>query len=384
VRARTIVVFPFLLPSPVEIGETDTRGDEDTMTRNKTTHLTIAAGLAFAAIGTACQGPEHEFLAALPQRDAVIVDVPAANGTQSQGLSSANTGTKRQAVVGQAAEFYTDSYYISRDLNALAAYIIDILEAVTKLKPSGINATSAVWGPFSNQLEPNEWILNIDKQNDGIFHFTWKIAGKPKGAPDSAYLAVAYGAFEPGAKEEQGKGWFTISFDNVHTLDPTQTGAGSISYAIGKDDKGVLVLAHYVGVSSDMMQAEAGYAYGKAAEGYGFMVFAFPADIDNGQDGMNVKEDVLLRTRWMVNGEGRADIVAVHGTLGASVVQGSQCWGNTFVSSYEDFELDGKVLATAGDSNTCVFAQQQLPQGTELPVAETVKNPHLIPGVTVN
>jgi hypothetical protein len=343
----------------------------------------LLAGIAAGGVLAACQGQDAEFRQALPEKSDVMVDLPGADGSSSQGLTAASgkLGTSKQAVVGTPAEFYTDSYYISRDLNTLGAFIVDILKAVTATKPSGLTATNAVWGPLSQPLEPNEYILNVDKKTDVPLHYVWKLEGKPKSLGADAYVILAGGSYEPAANPDQGKLWFAIEFDNIHTLNPTDNSKGRIEYAINRNDSGTLVFAHYVGPADDGSPTEAFYAYGVDNASAGFMVFAFQADIDNGMDGSNVKEDVLIHSRWQATGAGRADIFATKGTLGASVVIGSQCWGKSFVSSFEDFALDGKVLATSGDASTCVFGDQKVPAKTDLPTAQETLNPHPVEGM---
>jgi hypothetical protein len=343
---------------------------------------TLIATLGSGALVSACQGPESEFREALPSRQDVMVDVPSASGSSPQGLhAESKAGSLRQAIVGQPAEFYTDSYYVSRDLNALAGFLIEVLEAITKTKPSGLTETSAVWGPLSQPLEPNEYILNVDKKAAGPLHYVWKLEGKPKGQSDDHYLVLAGGAFEPGAKADRGRGWFAIEFDNIHQLNPTDKSHGRIEYALGRGDDGTLVFAHYKGPADDGTPTEAFYAYGIDTKTNGFMVFAFQGDIDNGKDGKVAKEDVLIHTRWNSTGSGRADVFATKGDLGTSTAIASQCWGKTFVSSYETISIDGSVLETSGDASTCAFADTKVPKTSDLPKAADLINPHPVDGM---
>jgi hypothetical protein len=156
--------------------------------RTWTNRIIIVGGfLALAACGTKAD----EFTSTLPDRESTMVALPE-NGTSASGL---HTGTGRSALVGQPAEWYTQSYYAARDINGLGAYVIGLLEAITTYPPTTISENKAVWGPFNGQGEPNVWRLTILKSSSALY--SWAIEGKPKSADDSAFVMVAGGKFEP-------------------------------------------------------------------------------------------------------------------------------------------------------------------------------------------
>jgi hypothetical protein len=325
---------------------------------------------------TACERPQDEFIAALPDRETMILDIE--EGQSSQGLRPANgDGTDRHNLVGAPAEWYTNTYYAARDLNVLAGFIVTVLEEVTKLPPSGLTDKSAVWGPLSDPKEPNEFILNIEKVADSSTYYQWAIKGKHKSSGIDAYISLAAGAFEPSEVKDQGRGWFVIDFEAIRTLNPTEKGHGRIAYALQKNDEGTLVLAHYKGLDDAGNNIQASYAYGEDNKNAGFIVFRLPADIDDGEDGKVAVEDVLIRTRFSPDG-GRADIFATHGDLGSNIVIGSQCWDSVFVSSFEQFKLGEEVLASAGDSTSCAFAEAETPDVNALPDADEVESPYTL------
>lgn len=331
------------------------------------TALLLPAALALSA----CERREAELIAALPDRETMILKVED-DGQSGRGLS---IGQAQQNLVGAPAEWYTNTYYAARDLNVLAGFVVTLLEEITKWPSTSFDQTSAVWGPFSDKNDPNEFKLEIKKLEDASLHYEWSIQGKHKSQGDDAYLALAAGAFEPG-KEDQGRGWFVIDFDHIATLDPTQNGGGRIAYALQKNDEGTLVLAHFKGPDKNGDTVEASYAYGENNDA-GFIVFRLPVDIDEGQEGKTATEDVLIRTRFTTDG-GRADIFAVHGDLGDKIVIGSQCWDKTFVSTFEQFKLGADVLAADGDASTCNFAEAETPDPQALPDADEVESPYTL------
>lgn len=326
--------------------------------------VTMAAVAALAA----CTTVEQEYLDALPDRDTVTVGLAEMNAQ-----SSALHGTKKSALVGGAADFYTTSYYHARELNNLAGFVLSVLEAVTAYPATEIAVDRVTWGPFSDDGEPNEWRVVITRgEIGGQAVFQWSIDGRHKGAGD--FRAVAAGAYEPRAAPH-GKGWFVLDFDRIGELEG-KNDRGRIAYAYEKNADGVIVLAKASVVEDDGSKVEAGYAYGKDTEGAGFITFAFEADIDEDDPSKPAKEQVLLRTRWTRAGHGRADVVASSGDLGTSRARFSQCWNDTFVSTYESIRLDGNLLAEDGDVSTCSLRDRAEPTIDEIPGEDEVKNPH--------
>jgi hypothetical protein len=70
-------------------------------------------------------------------------------------------------------------------------------------------------------------------------------------------------------------------------------------------------------------------------------------------------EDGVIRSRWLNDGSGRADIRLSGGDLGSANVTASECWDVNFLESY--YTDSANFLPTAGDVATCSFADQDLP-----------------------
>lgn len=310
----------------------------------------------------ACSPPADEYRAALPDRDTVEVHVPESAQT-ARGLSSS-----RAALVGEPAEFYTSTYYHAKELNGLATSIIDLVEAITDYPATTVDETSAVWGPFSEEREPNEFKLTVEKDADVATRFEWAIEGRPKSA--EAFTALAHGAFEPDG-DDRGRGWFVLDFDAIAALDPTEHDRGRVAYAFERTDENTSVRVHFVGRDETGASFEAGYAFGQSKDGDGFVLFAFPEDVHEGA----LKEDVVIRTRWQPGGEGRADIRATGGDLNAQTLLGSQCWDATFRSTHEAYSIEREIVVLVGDPASCAFEAAEAPAMGELPTAEDVEDP---------
>lgn len=320
--------------------------------------LALPLSLAFA-----CQPPADEYRNALPDRETIEVDVPAAE-TTARGL-----GSRSSAIVGEPADLYTSTYYQARDLNVLGKFVVELVETIASFPPTDLTETSAVWGPFSEEREPNEFKLTIEKDDVDARLYAWAIEGRHKSAKD--FVTLAHGSFEPDG-DDYGRGWFVLDVDQIHALDPSEGGRGRVGYAFEKNAEGVSVRVHLAGENERGERIEAGYAYGESVSGEGFILFGIPLDVHEGP----ALEDVIIRTRWTRSGAGRADVIASGGDIGSDVYQGSQCWGDNFVSSYEHILLNGDVIANDGDFKTCVLDEAEKPRADELPTAADVEDPN--------
>lgn len=332
--------------------------------RRHFTHATLLIGVIFAT--AACE-PEAEYRAALPKRGDVTVEVPE-QGSTSQGL-----GRSRQALVGEKSSFYSETYYTARELNGLGKAVVDLVEAISEFPPTKIGEDHAIWGPFSDDAEPNEFMMTVERIDGDLTRYDWRIEGKHKA--DERYLTLAGGTFEP-AGDDLGRGWFELDFESVRSLDSTERARGLVAYAFDKTKEGVEVRLRYSGPNESGDRVDAGYAFGEDADGNGYIIFAFPGDIHEEENPGSALEDVLIRTRWQQGGAGRADVVAQNGDLDAKVAQASQCWDERFVSRYEVFKIDGAVEAEDGDASACVLPEARLPESDELPKETDVENPY--------
>ena len=320
----------------------------------------ITTSLAFAA----CAQPADEFRAALPTKADVTVEVP-------ESTSQSSNGIYRQAIVGEPAEFYTNTYYESRKINAFGKFVVDLVETVTSYPATTVTEDAATWGPFADELEPNEFQLHVQRIEDPSTHYRWALEGRPKSATD--WTGLAGGDFEPYADPDTGRGWFVVDFDAIHSLDPTEDGAGRIAYAFDKTTEDVSVRVLFQAIDpSTQAEVQTAYAFGQDDTGAGFVIFAFPTDIHEDDPTKPAAEDLLIRTQWSASGAGRADVVAKNGDLGTQTVYGAQCWDTSFVSTFELFTLDGTILGASGDPETCQLEEAQ-PEA--LPEASAVENP---------
>jgi hypothetical protein len=322
--------------------------------------------LVCTTLGLVACDPGAEYRAALPDRDTVTLGYPERAGTSESGLA-------RRALVGERSDLYTQTYYAAKELNGFGKLVVDVLEAITAYPPTKYDESSASWGPFSEPREPNEWQLTVRKVEE---RYDWRLEGRPKGVKD--FVAFGHGTFAPEEKgAELGEGWFTIDFDALKKLNPAEDAQGVVGYAFEKTSEHVNVRVRFHGPNEDGTIVDAAYAFDEDRQGNGSVIFAYPGDLDEGQDGKRALEDVTVRTRWLSDGSGRADIQVVGGDLGDGSALGVQCWGTDFVSSYEHIESSKQeLIASAGKAETCSITDAAPISKETLPEETDVTNPY--------
>jgi hypothetical protein len=99
------------------------------------------------------------------------------------------------------------------------------------------------------------------------------------------------------------------------------------------------------------------YAYQEELDGAGDMVFAFHGDTD---DEGTAAEDAVIRSRWLADGAGRADVRLSGGDVSTTVsVTASECWDDGFAVVYYGDSVGW--LPTEGSQSSCAFADSDLP-----------------------
>ena len=257
------------------------------------------------------------------------------------------------------SEYYLLTARVTDDVNGLIGMILLVLDEVTALPPTWSDAeeSTAVWGPFSDPLDPVETALWVHHDVDEDV-FTWGVDLRPteQAGTDEGWVAVVAGQVDPGATGDESSGYFGIDFDLASRLDPTSdaTGRFGCEYDVGPD--GVQATAGFEDFSDGGDPVTAYYAYEQDYEGLGRMDLALEQDV-NPENGLGTLETHLMRSRWTPTGAGRADVYVTGGDLGPLVATASECWDETFEWVYQVDNCSGE--AEEGDVADCVFASPE-------------------------
>jgi hypothetical protein len=299
---------------------------------------TVLVSLTAAAGCVKQDAAPAELVKGIPTADQVKIKLP---------LGTAKT-------IGELAPWYVSTRNITRTFNGGTGWVLVLIHTIVQYPVTSINGDTYTWGPWTDALSPSEYRLDVTALADGTFDY--QLAGRNKTVAGSTFENVIDGHSDPRAGEALGSGNFVLDFDAGKRVNPVD----------GANDKGQLAIKYDLAtkhldlsmISTDATGAPvaADYAYNEAADGGGDMVFGIHGDTNNNG---SLSEDVVLRSRWLSTGAGRADARISGGDLGSNKAIASECWGTTFQRVF--YTDDASFAPTEGDAAACAFADADLP-----------------------
>lgn len=314
----------------------------------------LTACLLFAACG---QGAGN-FRNGFPRADDVKLDVP---GKTSQALTG-ETGQKRDALKGDHSSFYDLTRGVTVMVNGGVGLVLGLVKAITNHPATTTTATSAVWGPYTEDLSPNTWKFTVNEVAPSQYEY--KLEGKPKTAPDTDYVVVLSGTHAPALDangnelEGFGAGTFRLDWDNAQALPEHDQNVGKLdvvySRADGTSDTTVDVTFTQVWDQATGGLVDAAYKYAKHAAQGGWFEFSTNSNTDPNTSQI---EHLAVKSRWNPDGAGRADVKATGGDIAPNEATANECWDSSFTSQYLTASWAPGVAAyNYGDESTdCVF-----------------------------
>ena len=302
-----------------------------------TKHL-VAASCALGLVACIKQDEApSEIKRAIPTSDQVSIKLPETTAKS----------------VGQLADWYVATRNVTRTFNGGTAWVLVLVHTIVQFPVTTVNGDLYTWGPWSGALDPAEYKLEVRAIPDGTY--SYKFSGRSKTAANAQFEVLIDGTADPRPGELKGNGEFLLDFDAGKRVNPIDSGDAkgqvNVKYDLAAkhldltimstDDKGVPVSADY--------------AYNESADGGGDMVF----DVDGNAGGTAALEKVTLRSRWLANGSGRADLRLTGGDLGTNQATGSECWSTTFRRVFYADSVG--FAATEGDAAACAFATADMP-----------------------
>lgn len=279
--------------------------------------VTSAALVALALAGCGDYSTEDlRFLAALPKRSDLKVEVPAAAAAVAKGTAGAAAITA--ACPGGAAEIWEWAKPTSDNLNAGVDVVVGLIDVVRRYPPSWRGEDARAWGPFDDENHPGrELLIGIARtypaELGGAPRHVYAFQARVKGTPD--FTTIIYGTFE-GGSAEHGRGALGLDFDAVRALGmedaTTPVGTMWIGYDRTADP---VKLQLYLDQSAFGNEAFY-YQFAGWASGNGVFDYAFRDASAN---------TLVVRTRYLAGGEGRAGVAFVPAGGGANGAF-EQCW----------------------------------------------------------
>jgi hypothetical protein len=307
--------------------------------------VTLASLVSLGLV--ACIPPNddpHPVSRALPTAEDVRIDLPE------------NSAAKGAKALGDLSPWYVVTRQVTRDLNGGTAWVLIVVHTIVQFPATTVEGDTYTWGPWADGLDPAEYRLVVNALSNGSYD--WSLDGRPRNSGGDFETVIAGNAV-PGETEGTGHGEFTIDFDAAERVNPVDNdarGVVGVSYDL---------LARHLDMSISTVEDRGGtevpvnyeYAYQEELDGAGDMVFAFHGDTD---DEGTAAEDAVIRSRWLADGAGRADVRLSGGDVSTTVsVTASECWDDGFAVVYYGDSVGW--LPTEGSQSSCAFADSDLP-----------------------
>jgi hypothetical protein len=334
-----------------------------------------ALGLAIALCASGCVlEPEKKdagrFREAIPQTEAVELSGPetaqGSSNTQSYaGLSSAQASDESWAN-GPWAYWYGFTRSVRQGVNQVTASVLGGVWIIVHTQPTRVSDTEAVWGPWTDALEPATYRFRIEEVARDEYDYT--LEGRPKTSDREAdYRAVLKGKGWAKGHPKHGDGFFMIDLDVARELDP---------FNVDADETGMIEITHDLppditdNLFSNPKTVTAKVTPSKSEswfevtttskeDGTGTLVVGALADADDSN--ATQLETIGIASQWTAQGAGRADITISGGDVPADpgTVSAVECWDTTFARVYYGDSINYEP--TDGELSACAFSAPATP-----------------------
>ena len=333
------------------------------MTKRGTMVKWLGAAALATVVGPGCalgSGDDADrFREAIPQADAVTVPGPEQRAAGNQASQSL-TASDEPWANGPWAHYYGFTREVRDGVNHVTGAILGSVWLVVHTNPSTVSEKEAIWGPYTDALEPATWRLRVTEvAHDKYDYF---LEGRPKTSDsDSDWVAVLEGTGFGKNHPKHGDGQFTLDLDAARALDPftsEDTGKIVVEHDLPSDITSNIAALPRV-IRADVQPSEGAEWFTVTStaneDGTGDLLVNAFADADDSQ--ATQPEDIQIQSRWQNDGSGRADITLSGGDIPQSfgVVTAVECWGNDFMRVYYSDSVS--YAPTEGDPTACPYAE---------------------------
>jgi hypothetical protein len=310
------------------------------------------------------QDDAEEYREAVPQREAVVVAGPETDDAAGASIASIASARRAQASGplkrGEYAKWYGFTRAVRGGVNVVTAWVLGSAWAIVNTEPSSLKDGEAIWGPYTDALEPVTYRFRVTRLGEGEYDYV--LEGRPKqSSSDDAYLTVLSGHGFGKRRAEHGQGEFTIDLSAARRLDPfnheNDSGTVHIEHQLPHDlARGdALPRTIIAEVTPDPDVNPESYVVKSIAneDGTGSLRVDAKSDVDDTK--ATQLEAVTVASRFRADGAGRADISITGGDIPADpgVVNAVECWGADFKRSYYEDSIGFAPLE--GEASACVY-----------------------------
>jgi hypothetical protein len=313
------------------------------------------------------QDDGEEYREALPLRAAVVVAGPETDGAAGRDSTAASIDSSRGTLAdepfagGPYAKWYGFTRVVRGGVNLVTGAVLASAWAIVRTEPSSIQDGEAIWGPYTDALEPVTYRFRVTRIADAEYDYA--LEGRPKTSrSDGDYRTVLIGHGYGKRHSDHGEGDFTIDLSQARELDPfahqNDSGTVHIVHHLPHDfgqGGGALPRSILAEVTPDPALNPESFTVTSSAnlDGTGSLQVDAHADVDDSKS--TQLEDIAIDSRWRADGAGRADIAIAGGDIpeGTGVVSAVECWGADFMRSYYADSLG--IEPVEGEASACVY-----------------------------
>ena len=307
------------------------------------------------------QAGDDVFRNAVPDPASLKLDVPGADaaGASTDAADPGSAMVMRATITptGTVSKYYQDTVKMTRDVNGLVFFLLEMLETVLSYPPTQRSDNVRIWGPWDpdDALSQVHWRFRISKtQERGVFDYTLELS--PKTGPDD-WTAAWEGSMKPDADHPRhGTGDFTLHFDDIARLDTTSKNGGDVHVVYDTITDGKKIDIDFSQFkpedNPDGPRVDGVYAYHSKADGRGRYSFKFKADLHAEDPAVDLPglETLEILSMWQASGEGRAEAAVTGEDLlsqGLARFSAVECWDTGFLTTYSREQVDPKDSSVA-------------------------------------
>jgi hypothetical protein len=288
----------------------------------------LAALVALGGCGGNYSNEDLDFELALPERDDVVVKLPA------QSLETADS-----------AEHYRSTRGVVKGLNGMADAFLSLIDYVRSYPPTERSIGHRQWGPFPAEGHPGWNVRMVLDRVGQPMRFEYRIEFQATGSA-APWAPLFSGNFAPlgGVRHGRGELHFTAVAARAAGY-PLDGLIGLQTLDIAYDTSGYPISLH-IDVTDFPLNNQASYQYLEQQDGSGSMRFVFPFAA-----GGIFASSLEIYSRWVGSGAGRADVKVLAGL--ATGMKGVDCWGIDTRATY--VHRDWEKTVEKGSEATCVY-----------------------------
>lgn len=297
---------------------------------------------------------------ALPKKEPMQLAGPETTAAQSTATNS-NSDAGAAPANAPYATYYTFTRNVRDGVNKITAAVLGTVWYIVNTRPTTVGRGEAVWGPYTDALEPATWRFRVTHQGGG--EYAYILEGRPKeSSSDQDYRTVLSGVGYARGDEKHGDGNFMIDLDVARALDPVAHPNDSGKVTVVHDlpptvttELAPLPRTIEVTLLPSNSAAHLDILSVAREDNTGLIVVDGLTDVDESK--ATALEDVTVASQWNASGAGRSDVTLSGGDVPTALdpVTLVECWDTHFKQSY--YTDSAGINPGAGDVSACAFNQ---------------------------